>query len=105
MVQPILVWKPLTIADAEHLRANGNSAAATIIEVVDVPIDRAAAHATMPISALAFDPFTGRHDSAGGPTTTIDESTGLRIGIHVDNFDKLSFDQRDAGRRLVGKTR
>ncbi len=103
-------WQPLTTTDAEHLRADGDSAAATVVEVVDVPIDRAAAHATMPISAEAFDPFTGRHASqflaftdqaAGGPTTTIDESTGLRIGIHVDNFDKLTFDQRDAGRRRL----
>lgn len=110
-VVPDDLWKPLGAADAERLHAGPGTPPSTVIEVVDVPIDRAAAHATMPVSAAAFDPFAGRHRSEflaytdqphGSSTTTVNEAIGLRIGIHVDNFDKLPFDQRATGRRRLG---
>lgn len=65
----------------------------------------------MPVSASAFDPFGGRHTAdflgyvdqdPGLRTGTIDRSRNLRIGIHLDNFDKLSFDLRASGRRRLG---
>lgn len=90
-----MTWQPLAAADAEVLRAAGDTPPGTVVEVVDVPIDRTAAHSAMSVFAEAFDPFAGRHpgrflaftdQAAGSSTCTIDESTGLRIGIHVDNF-------------------
>lgn len=110
-VVPLDDWQPLTAQQAAQLRANDTTDPNMVVEVVQVPIDRAAAHAIMPVTATAFDPFAGRHaadflgyldQELGLRTGTIDESQGLRIGIHLDNFDKLSFDQRTTGRRRLG---
>lgn len=110
-VVPADDWQPLTAQQAAQLRADDTTDPNTVVEVVQVPIDRAAAHAIMPVTATAFDPFAGRHaadflgyldQEPGLRTGTIDESQGLRIGIHLDNFDKLSFDQRTTGRRRLG---
>ena len=110
-VVPADDWRPLTAQQAAGLRADDTTDPNTVVEVIQVPIDRAAAHAIMPVTATAFDPFDGRHaadflgyldQEPGLRTSTIDESQGLRIGIHLDNFDKLSFAERTTGRRRLG---
>lgn len=110
-VVPADDWLPLTPEQATALRADAATDPNTVVEVVEVPIDRAAAHAIMPVTAGNFDPFAGRHaadflgyldQEPGLRTGTIDESQGLRIGMHLDNFDKLSFAERTTGRRRLG---
>ncbi|OLE20960.1 MAG: hypothetical protein AUG49_23160 [Catenulispora sp. 13_1_20CM_3_70_7] len=110
-VVPLDDWRPLTAQQAAELRADATTDPNTVVEIVEVPIDRAAAHAIMPVTAGDFDPFAGRHDAdflgyldqdPGLRTGTIDESQNLRIGIHLDNFDKLSFAERTTGRRRLG---
>lgn len=80
------------------------------MEIIEVPIDRTAAHAMIPIAASDFDPFAGRYaadflgyvdQDPGLRTSTIDQSQDLRIGIHLDNFDKLSLAERTTGRRRL----
>ena len=110
-VVPADDWQPLTARQAAQLRADSTTDPNTVVEVVQVPIDRAAAHAIMPVTATAFDSFAGGHaadflgyldQDVGLRTGTIDESQGLHIGIHLDNFDKLSFAERTTGRRRLG---
>jgi hypothetical protein len=110
-VVPLDDWQPLTEQQATDLRANSTTDPNTVVEIVEVSIDRTAAHAMIPIAASNFDPFDGRHaadflgyvdQDPGLRTSTIDQSQDLRIGIHLDNFDKLSFAHRAAGRRRLG---
>lgn len=110
-VVPLDDWLPLTTQQAAELQADPATDPNTVVEVVDVPIDRAAAHAMIPTTASEFEPFAGRHNAdflgyvdqdPGLRTSTIDESRDLRIGIHLDNFDKLSFTERTTGRRRLG---
>jgi hypothetical protein len=104
-------WQPTSRTDATSLQADSHTPPSTLVEIVRVPIDVTATHAIVAESPGRIEPFgtprpgefVGYADQGPGErTTTIDWSTDLRIGIHVDNFDKLSFADRTTGRRRLG---
>jgi hypothetical protein len=41
------------------------------------------------------------HNAPGYPTVTIDQHTERRIGLHVDNWDKLSIDKRNVSTNRI----
>lgn len=111
-IVPAGPWRPLTAADAGPLRATAGDNPATVIELAralpgwrpepDQPLTRHIP-APAPFAGHCAAQFLAFTDSQPGqPTTTIDESAGLRIGVHLDNFDKLPLAERTASRRRLG---
>jgi hypothetical protein len=77
----------------------------TLVELVRVPdvVSRDEIH--------RFQPFADRHPArflgyaecaADQLTTTTDPSTMRRIGIHLDNFDRMPLERRHESRRRIG---
>lgn len=105
-------WRPLTADDAQRLRANGSTPDSIRIHLV---------HRSLPgldagdltgrlEAAAALDPLHGRWpasllgcavSSGNRATTTEDTTTGRRIGLHGDNFDRLPYATRHQGRRRL----
>ncbi|WP_326813327.1 hypothetical protein OIE62_07220 [Streptomyces scopuliridis] len=105
-------WQPLPPEDAERLRADDTAPDSVRIELVRRPLPpfhtddeegrlEAAAHLD-PLSGRWPNELLGCTASPGGRTTTTeDPTTQLRIGLHVDNFDRLPYARRHAGRRRL----
>lgn len=105
-------WTTLTAADAEHHRADGSMPAGVRIELVRRPLpDLDPDDLEGRLEAAArLDPLNGRWPTellgctaspGNWATTTEDSSTGRRIGLHVDNFDRLPYARRHQGRRRL----
>jgi hypothetical protein len=102
-------WEPLT---AEQIKALivGPAVAGALVEIVRPHRDAPTYDATAD-EISSYDPFRGRWASwflgfvdnpAGQATTTVDTHTGSRLGVHLDNFDKLPTARRaDSRRRLA----
>jgi len=105
-------WTPLTEVDAERHRADGSTPDGVRIDLVHRalprlnPDDLRARLET----AARLDPLDGHwpttllgcaSTSGNRPTTTEDPATGRRIGLHVDNFDRLPYARRHQGRRRL----
>ncbi|MFJ8752114.1 hypothetical protein ACIREO_22700 [Streptomyces sp. NPDC102441] len=105
-------WVPLTPAEAERHQADDSTPDIVRIELVHRPLpdldpDDLAGHLE---TATRLDPLHGRWPtellgctaSPGNQTTTTEDSaTGRRIGLHVDNFDRLPYARRHQGRRRL----
>lgn len=105
-------WSPLTADDAERHRADDSTPDNVRIELVHRPLPNLDADdltGRLEIAA-ALDPLNGRWPAdllgcAASPgnwaTTTEDSTTQRRIGLHVDNFDRLPYATRHQGRRRL----
>lgn len=106
-------WTPLDGTEAGRFRSRpGDAPPSTVIELVeqslpgfasDDPQDRVNA-------AAALDPLAGRWprrrlactvSQAGLSNSTEDPASGCRIGLHIDNFDRLSYADRQNSRRRL----
>lgn len=98
-------WTALGREVAVELHAHADVEASRIVELVHMP----------EIAALdaihRFDPFGGQHpvqflgytECAGNQrTTTTDHRTMRRLGIHLDNFDRMPLERRHESRRRIG---
>lgn len=98
-------WAPLPSRLASALGAGQGTPASTLVELVRVP----------GLAALdeihRFQPFGDRHPAkfrgytecaAGQRTTTTDTRTMRRLGIHLDNFDRMPLERRHESRRRIG---
>lgn len=105
-------WTPFTAAEADSLRPDDTTPDHTLIELVHRPLPALDPDdLTGRVEAAAsLDPLNGRWPttllgctaSPGNWTTTTEDSTiGLRIGLHVDNFDRLPYATRHHGRRRL----
>ncbi|WP_037906459.1 hypothetical protein [Actinacidiphila yeochonensis] len=105
-------WSPLSAADAELYRADDSTPASVRIELVHRPLpDLDTDDLTGRLQVAAgLDPLHGRWPAnllgcATSPgnwaTTTEDSDTRRRIGLHVDNFDRLPYATRHQSRRRL----
>jgi hypothetical protein len=101
-------WEPLTAEQINALSV-GPAVDGALVEIVrphrDVPKYDATAD-----EISSYDPFRDQWASwflgfvdnlAGQATTTVDTDTGLRLGVHLDNFDKLPTVRRTSSRRRL----
>ncbi|KUN02059.1 hypothetical protein AQI95_28675 [Streptomyces yokosukanensis] len=111
-VLPTSDWEPVTTREAERLRPDSATPTSVLVELVHQPLpdldpdDLAGRLET----AARLDPLDGRWptkllgctSSPGNWTTTTEDSAiGRRIGLHVDNFDRLPYARRHEGRRRL----
>jgi hypothetical protein len=107
-VVPVGEWRPLRAADAEPLRAADGDAPATVVELARImpgvgqPLTGHDSPFTPLTSGYAAQFLAGADSPPGKPTTTINGSAGLRLGVHLDNFDRLPLSRRTASRRRLG---
>jgi hypothetical protein len=101
-------WVPLIGEQIKALNVGGHDDGA-LVEIVR-PRHAAPPHDATDEQISGYDPFRGRWSSwfvgfvdnpAGQQTTTVDTHTGSRLGIHLDNFDKLPTARRTESRRRL----
>ncbi|RGD59446.1 hypothetical protein DR950_18070 [Kitasatospora xanthocidica] len=95
-VVPTGLWRPLTDDLCLRVAASVGGADGTLVELVD-----AAAIERHLLTAGHVTPL-GRADSpAHALTTTPNYRDGRRIGLHLDNWDKLAYQDKASGRRRL----
>ncbi|MEU2950910.1 hypothetical protein ACIOUE_07165 [Streptomyces xanthochromogenes] len=94
-------WQPLSARAAERLRADDADADSTLVEIVRPPAGAELDTLADPLG----DPesvYLGQVSARPGLATTTDNhEVGLRIGLHLDNWDKLSYARKHTGRRRL----
>ncbi|MEX2982819.1 hypothetical protein [Streptomyces sp. C36] len=109
-VVPVGDWRPLNARETQWLQAKPGIPESTQVELVHqtLPVTRAAGD--LHAAAAGFYPFADRWPAdflgcATNPedarTTTEDPATGRRLGLHVDNWDRLPYGARHEGRRRL----
>jgi hypothetical protein len=98
-------WVPLPAQLASELDARPDAQASTLIELVRVPGVTAfdEIHRFQPFGDCYSARFLGYTECAADQrTTTTDTRTMRRLGIHLDNFDRIPLERRHESRRRVG---
>lgn len=97
-------WSPIERDFAASLCADDAQPDSTIVELVCLRPGavREAIHAYAPFGDRLPAKFLGYVDCEPNQrTTTIDTSTTRRLGIHLDNFDRLPLEDRIKSRRRI----
>ncbi len=112
-VVPVGDWRPLDPGLAERLKPTASTPDSSLVELVQLPTDELPARdevADVPVSALRPGHFPGRSDVqylgyvASPPetlTTTVNPASQRRIGLHIDNWDRLPCGTRHQSRRRL----
>ncbi|GAA1941686.1 hypothetical protein [Kitasatospora viridis] len=103
-VLPAGPWQPLTTELAARLKPAASTSDGTLVELVKLPTGPVPAS----LAALADplgDPDAVHLGQAASPakalTTTPNYQDGRRIGLHVDNWDRLDYESKHTGRRRL----
>ncbi|WP_433246835.1 hypothetical protein ACQPYK_45940 [Streptosporangium sp. CA-135522] len=105
-------WTLLSSVEADRLRPDDATPTSVVIELVAQPLPVFASDDLQGRvdAATALEPLEGRWpyrrlactaSPAGLLTSTEDSTTGHRIGLHVDNFDRLPYPARQNSRRRL----
>ncbi|MFD7415908.1 hypothetical protein [Kitasatospora purpeofusca] len=98
-------WRPLSTAEAAGFRPTAQHADSTLVELVKLPNGPAPVDSLANLADPLGDPdavHLGRATSAAGTlTTTPNYRDGRRIGLHVDNWDRLPYSAKHTGRRRL----
>ncbi|MFF7360883.1 hypothetical protein [Streptomyces sp. NPDC008125] len=102
-VVPSGPWMPITEADGLSLAAPACTPAATLVEIVRPPAPRTGAleHLATPLGDENTQYLGQSLARPNMMTTTQNYQDGKLIGLHVDNWDKLSHGQKPHGRRRL----
>ncbi|MFB7907823.1 hypothetical protein ACFC1T_15435 [Kitasatospora sp. NPDC056076] len=102
-VLPVGPWQPLTAALAAELRPTEQSDS-TLVELVKLPDGPPPATLATLANRLG-DPDAVHLGQATSPakalTTTPNHQDGRRIGLHIDNWDRLHYQAKNTGRRRL----
>ncbi|MFF0412510.1 hypothetical protein ACFYUY_19000 [Kitasatospora sp. NPDC004745] len=100
-VVPTGAWQPLGDTLASRLRATDRTSASRVVETVELRDT----DTTEMLPGLLGDPEAVCLGRAASPaealTTTRNHQDGRRIGLHVDNWDKLPYREKHRGRRRL----
>ncbi|MGW7579771.1 hypothetical protein ACWGKU_20295 [Kitasatospora sp. NPDC054768] len=95
-VVPAGPWRPLTGDLCGRVTAPAGGVEITLVELVD-----AAAIEPHLLTAGHVTPLGHADSPARALTTTPNNRDGRRIGLHVDNWDKLGYQDKASGRRRL----
>ncbi|WP_283132813.1 hypothetical protein [Rhizohabitans arisaemae] len=111
-VVPLGDWKPISGEEAEQLRPDADTPADVVLELISqsLPVFASSEPQQRADAAAALDPLGGRWpyrhfvytaSPPGWLTTSEDTSIDRRIGLHIDNWDRLPYGSRlNSSRRL-----
>lgn len=103
-VIPFGIWRPLTASLAHGLTPDENTPDSTLVELVTLP-NTPPPPTYAALADLLGDPYATYLGQAHSPphalTTTENHVNGRRVGLHVDNWDKLSYRTKHQGRRRL----
>ncbi|MGD3107751.1 hypothetical protein [Streptomyces sp. YGL11-2] len=112
-VVPAGDWRPLTPGLAQRLKPTASTPDSSLVELVTLPTDalpQAASDAAISAAAVRPGYSPGRSDSQylghltcppETLTTTVNPSNRRRIGLHIDNWDRLPRGTRHQSRRRL----
>lgn len=103
-VVPADCWQPLTKAIAQGLRSDQQTHDSIVVELVRIPDIRVPAKFPDLAASLGHPDaaYLGQSRSqAHELTTTTNPENGRRVGLHVDNWDRLSYQAKQRGRRRL----
>lgn len=100
-VIPSGLWEPLTAATAKHLQPGPDTRDSTLVEIVEPPVPARGLEGFG--TELGGDAvYLGQaHAKPAMVTTTDSHESRQRIGLHLDNFDRLSYAVKHLGRRRL----
>ncbi|MEU2852391.1 hypothetical protein AB0K71_10855 [Streptomyces syringium] len=100
-VVPTGLWQPLTAEIAKHMPTWTGMRDSTLVEIAAPPLPPAALE---DFGAGLGDPtavYLGQAHSKPDTLTTTDNQSGRRIGLHLDNWDRLPYSAKDSARRRL----
>lgn len=106
---PVPDWQPLRAEEIKRLTSDVATVDGTRVEIVRFGQDAPSYRSTSE-QISGYDAFAGRwpvsflgfvDNPADQATTTVDTGTGTRLGVHLDNFDKLPTVRRTESRRRL----
>jgi len=111
-IVPFGEWSPLTARELQRLRPDSTPPDSVLVELIRHPLPNfttddwagrlEAAARIAPLDGCWPTQLLGCTASPGRRlTTTEDSATGLRIGLHLDNFDRLPYPRRHESRRRL----
>ncbi|MEV6972552.1 hypothetical protein [Kitasatospora sp. NPDC093806] len=104
-VLPHGAWEPLAADLARRLRPTARTRDSTLVELVKLPDGPAVPTGLGSLADPLGDSEAVHLGRASSPakslTTTPNYRDGRRIGLHVDNWDKLAFEAKHLGRRRL----
>ncbi|WP_316520659.1 hypothetical protein [Kitasatospora brasiliensis] len=108
-VVPADRWTPISPVEADFLRAPRHPPAAEAVELIAFPAPRTLDSVDSPWWTVhpPFTPAPGTQyanhatSPAGDLTVTVNPASGRRLGIHLDNWDRLPYAHRRLSRRRL----
>lgn len=102
-VVPSGPWRPLTEADGLSLAVRAWTPAATLVEIVRPPAPREEGleHLARPLGDDDAQYLGQALSTPNLITTTENHQDGRLIGLHLDNWDKLTYARKPRGRRRL----
>jgi hypothetical protein len=111
-VIPVGNWRPLDPGLAERLIPTASTPDSSVVELVTLPTDSLPALGGATVAAAALNPghYPGRSDvqylgyvtsPPATLTTTVNPANQRRIGLHLDNWDRLPSGTRHQSRRRL----
>ncbi|MFI5534127.1 hypothetical protein ACIA8O_36880 [Kitasatospora sp. NPDC051853] len=103
-VLPSGLWRPLTGETAARLKPTTDTSDSTLVELIRLP-DGPPPTSLAGLADPLGDPDAVHLGQAASPaealTTTPNYQDGRRIGLHIDNWDKLDHHAKHTGRRRL----
>ncbi|MDH6120327.1 hypothetical protein [Kitasatospora sp. GAS204B] len=93
-VLPLGPWRPVTLGTGAHVTSTEETPDSVLVELVE-KIDRAQ------LDRLDVTQLGTTESPAKALTTTPNYRDGRRIGLHLDNWDKLTYAAKHTGRRRL----
>ncbi|SPE57640.1 hypothetical protein SNS2_3312 [Streptomyces netropsis] len=101
-VVPAGLWQPLAAETAKHMLPGTGMRDSTLVEIIAPPLPTVALEN---FGANLGDPtavYLGQaHSKPDTLTTTDNQESGQRIGLHLDNWDRLPYSAKDSARRRL----
>ncbi|RSS84961.1 hypothetical protein EF919_38330, partial [Streptomyces sp. WAC02707] len=102
-VIPAGPWQPLTLASARTLTPPTGTPASTLVEIVcpPLPADGLLGELALPLGGEQVQYIGQALAKPHMLTTTDNYRDGRLIGLHLDNWDKLTYADKPSGRRRL----
>ncbi|MEU5428506.1 hypothetical protein AB0H73_23365 [Streptomyces olivoreticuli] len=101
-VVPSGLWQPLTPDAAQQLQPGPGVQDSVLVEIVAPPLPAGPLEDYASETGGRSAVYLGQaHSEPNALTTTVIHENGRRLGLHLDNWDRLRYAAKDTGRRRL----